>query len=36
MRAGWFELEVLPWIVPGGAIGFSATQFPRSAAEARR
>lgn len=36
VQAGWFELEVLPWMVPGGAIGFSTTQFPRSAAAADR
>lgn len=34
VRAGWFELELLPWLVPGGAISFSTTRFPRSAAEA--
>jgi uncharacterized protein YciI len=34
VRAGWFELEILPWLVPGGAISFSSTRFPHSAAEA--
>ena len=34
VRAGWFELEILPWLLPAGAISFAATRFPRSAAEA--
>jgi uncharacterized protein YciI len=34
VRAGWFELEVLPWLVPAGAISFSSTRFPHAAAEA--
>ena len=34
VQAGWFELEVLPWMVPAGAISFTSTRFPRSAAEA--
>lgn len=34
VRAGQFELEVLPWMVPAGAIGFERASFPRSAAEA--
>ena len=33
VQAGWFELEVLPWIVPGGAISFTSARFPHSAAE---
>jgi uncharacterized protein YciI len=36
VQAGWFELEVQPWLVPSGAISFSDTRFPRSAAEADR
>lgn len=34
VRAGQFELEVLPWVVPAGAIRFERASFPRSAAEA--
>jgi uncharacterized protein YciI len=34
VRAGWFELEVLPWLTPAGALDFSPTRFPHSAAEA--
>ena len=33
VRAGRFSVLVLPWMVPGGAMSFSATHFPRSAAE---
>jgi uncharacterized protein len=36
VRAGQFELEVLPWIVPAGAMTFDlGARFPHSAAEAR-
>jgi uncharacterized protein YciI len=31
--AGWFEVTVIPWMVPAGALLFEATQFPRSMAE---
>ena len=31
VRAGQFELEVLPWLVPGGTISFGGAGFPRSA-----
>jgi uncharacterized protein len=34
VQAGWFELEVLPWMVPGGAISFTSTRLPHSVAEA--
>jgi uncharacterized protein YciI len=34
VRAGLFSVKVLPWLVPAGAISFSRTRFPRSAAEA--
>lgn len=34
VRAGRFSVEVLPWIVPAGAMTFSPTRFPRSMAEA--
>src|SRR5215831_11361295 len=34
VRAGRFSIEVLPWIVPGGAMRFAPARFPRSIAEA--
>jgi uncharacterized protein len=34
VQAGVFELEVIPWVVPAGALHFSQTRFPHSAAEA--
>ena len=34
VRAGRFSIIVLPWMVPKGAMSFSATRFPRSMAEA--
>lgn len=34
VRAGRYSVVVLPWMVPGGAISFSPTRFPRSIAEA--
>jgi uncharacterized protein YciI len=34
VRAGRFSVRVIPWMVPGGAISFSPTRFPRSTAEA--
>ena len=34
VRAGRLSVEVIPWMVPGGAIAFSPTRFPRSMAEA--
>jgi uncharacterized protein YciI len=34
VRAGQFELEVLPWLVPAGAASFERADFPKSAAEA--
>jgi uncharacterized protein len=33
VRAGRFSVKVLPWLVPGGAISFSSTRFPRSVAD---
>lgn len=33
VRAGRFSVKVLPWMVPGGAITFSSTRFPRSVAD---
>jgi uncharacterized protein YciI len=32
--AGRFSVEVLPWMIPAGAITFSPTRFPRSLADA--
>jgi uncharacterized protein YciI len=34
VRAGRFSVKVIPWMVPGGAVAFSPTRFPRSSAEA--
>jgi uncharacterized protein len=34
VRAGRFWVKVLPWMVPGGAMSFSRTRFPRSVADA--
>jgi hypothetical protein len=33
--AGRFAIKVMPWRVPGGAVAFSPTHFPRSIAEAQ-
>jgi uncharacterized protein YciI len=35
VQAGVFELEVMPWMMPAGALQFSKTRFPRSSADAR-
>jgi hypothetical protein len=34
VTAGRFREEILPWMVPGGALQFSHVRFPRSMAEA--
>jgi len=34
VRAGIFTLEVIPWMVPAGAIASAPARFPRSIAEA--
>ena len=34
VRAGRYSVKILPWMVPGGAMKFSATRFPHSQAEA--
>ena len=34
VRAGRYSVKILPWVVPGGAVAFSPTRFPRSMAEA--
>jgi hypothetical protein len=33
VRAGRLDVLVMPWMLPGGAMTFSATHFPRSMAE---
>lgn len=33
VQAGRFSVQIITWLVPRGAITFSAVQFPRSAAE---
>ena len=35
VQAGRFSVKVIPWMVPGGAISFAPTRFPRSVAEAQ-
>ncbi len=30
VRAGVFSVEVMPWMIPAGAVSFSRTFFPRS------
>jgi uncharacterized protein YciI len=35
VQAGKYEVKVMPWMVPGGAVHFSPTHFPRSAAEVK-
>lgn len=35
VRAGRYSIEVFPWMVPAGAMSFSAARFPRSMAEAQ-
>jgi uncharacterized protein len=34
VQAGKYSILALPWMVPAGAVSFSATRFPRSLAEA--
>jgi uncharacterized protein YciI len=34
VQIGRFSVKVIPWMVPAGAMSFSPTRFPRSAAEA--
>jgi uncharacterized protein len=34
VQAGKYAVIALPWMVPAGAMSFSPTRFPRSAAEA--
>lgn len=35
VQAGVFEVQILPWLVPAGAVRYSQTRFPHSSAEAR-
>jgi len=34
--AGRLSLKAIPWTIPGGAVHFTPTRFPRSVAEATR
>ena len=34
VKIGRLAVNVIPWIVPAGAVSFSRTRFPRSVAEA--
>jgi uncharacterized protein YciI len=34
VRAGRFSIQVVPWMVPRGALSYSRTRFPHSVAEA--
>jgi uncharacterized protein len=34
VRAGRFSVMIMPWMIPGGAITFAPTFFPRSIADA--
>ncbi len=33
VRAGWFDVTVVPWMVPEGAMHFASAAFPRSMSE---
>jgi uncharacterized protein len=33
VKAGRFRVVIMPWMVPAGAMTFTSTHFPRSAAE---
>ena len=35
VMAGWFEITVIPWMVPTGAMFFETTSFPRSMADVK-
>lgn len=35
VQAGKYSVEIMTWMVPGGAMSFSPTHFPHSIAEAR-
>jgi uncharacterized protein YciI len=34
VQAGVFDVRILPWLVPAGAVGYSRTTFPHSSSEA--
>jgi len=33
VRAGRFRLQIIPWMVPAGAMTFARTRLPRAASE---
>jgi uncharacterized protein YciI len=33
VRAGWFGVKAMPWLVPTGAMSFTPTRFPRTIAD---
>jgi uncharacterized protein YciI len=35
VRAGRFSVQLIPWMVPAGALAYRRTRFPNSVAEAR-
>jgi uncharacterized protein YciI len=35
VQAGLYSIDIIEWMVPGGAMTFSPTRFPRSVAEAQ-
>ena len=35
VKAGRFSVQIIPWLVPKGAVTFAAVPFPRSAADVR-
>lgn len=35
VRAGRYSVRIVPWMVPGGAVSFQHTRFPRSIADVR-
>ena len=34
VQAGVFDVKIMPWLVPAGAVTYSRTTFPHSSAEA--
>ena len=35
VQAGVYSIDVIPWIIPAGAMAFTRTRFPRSIEEAQ-
>jgi uncharacterized protein YciI len=33
VTAGWFDVTIIDWMVPSGALNFTSTTFPRSMAQ---